>query len=51
MKGDVMNKTKKNEFIKKSKLNGVYLHSRKGKSLATVLIFMKVSKPNYRTGR
>lgn len=37
-----MNKTGNNEFKRKSKLNGVYLHSRKGKSLASVLVFMKV---------
>jgi len=51
MKEDIMNKTGNNEFKKKSKLNGVYLHSRKGKSLASVLVFMKVSNRNSRTGR
>jgi hypothetical protein len=51
MKEDIMNKKGKNEFNKKSKLNGVYLHPRKGKSLASVLIFMKVSKLNDRTGK
>jgi hypothetical protein len=51
MKGDVMNKTEKNESIKKSKPNSLYLHSRERKSLASVLIFMKVSKQNKRAGR
>jgi len=46
-----MKKTEKNESIKKSKPNNVYLHSRKRKSLASVLIFMKVSKPNNRASR
>ena len=46
-----MNKTGNNEFKKKSKLNGVYLHSRKGKSLASVLVFMKEAKPNQRASR
>jgi hypothetical protein len=46
-----MDKTGRNEFRKKSKLNGFYLHPRKGKSLASVLIFIKVSKPNKRAGR
>jgi len=51
MKEDIMNKTGNNEFKKKSKLNGVYLYPRKGKSLASVLIFMKVFKRNRRTGK
>jgi len=46
-----MNKKVKNEFSQKSKLNGVYLSSRKGKSLASVLVFVKVSKQNNRTGK
>ncbi len=46
-----MNKKVKNEFSKKSKLNGVYLSPRKGESLASVLVFMKVSKRNQKASR
>jgi hypothetical protein len=51
MEENIMNQARKNEFIKKSKISGVYLRPRKGKSLASVLIFLKVSKPNKRTSK